>query len=321
MEEKEENVILEETNKKEKKSKNSQSLDLKNAIQEINDDDKVNILRNEKIIVKYIPKENGNITNPKHVLYGGLAEGAKITYTTPRLRNGQFVNILTNEEKDFLENAMGLEYNALSIYNKTNNFWSNVRVVLGKDDTVLDLSDPNQFIAYKILLKLSDQIAPSIQYMQDNPKQTYRFVITSGDEENRVAKDRMSYTMKCYKEYGKIEDDAKTLIVIIETIEGRPVSRNTKLEFLQTKINNLIQADSKLFLKVITDPLLKTKVLIKDAINNGVISNRDGHYYYREDNSPLCEYNQEATLSNAAKYLNNPKHQDILFAIQAKVKE
>ena len=76
-----------------------------------------------------------------------------------------------------------------------------------------------------------------------------------------------------------------------------------------------------MFLKVITDPYLNTKVLIKKGVEAGVIANRDNHYYLREDNAPLCEANEESTLSIAARYLNAPKHQDILFAIQAKVKD
>ena len=51
----------------------------------------------------------------------------------------------------------------------------------------------------------------------------------------------MSTTMKCYKEYGKIEDNIDVLRVIVETIEGKPTATNVKLEFLQTQINNLIQ--------------------------------------------------------------------------------
>ena len=50
----------------------------------------------------------------------------------------------------------------------------------------------------------------------------------------------MSATMMCYKEFGKIEDDVDTLRVIVETIDGRPTAQNVKLEFLQTKMNELI---------------------------------------------------------------------------------
>lgn len=282
---------------------------------------RVNILRNERIIVRHIPKEGGMVTNPKHVLYGGMAEGATKTFVVPRLRSGSFVNVLTNEEKAFLEEAMGYEYGALSAIKKVNNFWENVSVRLTKQDNYLDLSSPDDYIKYKVLLANKDYIAPSIQALQDNPKATYQFVIIAEGEENKQARDNMSTIMKCYKEYGKVENDVYTLRVILEAIDGRSTAPNSKLEFLQGKINNLIQADSKLFLKVITDPYLSTKALIKKAVEAGVIANRDSHYFLREDNSPLCEANEEATLTVAAKYLNAPKHQDILFAIQAKVKD
>ena len=109
--------------------------------------------------------------------------------------------------------------------------------------------------------------------------------------------------------------------IIIEAIDGRPTSQTAKLEFLQTKINSLIQSDSKIFLKVISDPLLPTKVLIKKAIEAGLISNRGGYLYLRKDNTPLCEANEEPTLNIAAKYLNSPKHQETKFALEAKLKE
>jgi len=281
----------------------------------------VNILRNERLTIRHIPKEGGMVTNPKHILYGGMAEGASRTFVVPRLRSGQFVNVLTKEEKNFLEDAMGLEANALSAIRTKENFWETVSVRLTKQDNYLDLSSPMDYIKYKVLLANKDFIAPSLQALQDDPKATYQFVIIAEGEENKQARDNMSTVMKCYKEYGKVENDAYTLRVIIESIDGRNTAPNSKLEFLQSKINNLIQADSKLFLRVITDPYLNTKVLIKKAVEAGVISNRDNHYYLREGNVPLCEANEESTLTIAAKYLNSLKHQDVLFAIQAKTKE
>lgn len=285
----------------------------------------VNCLRNERIIVRHIPKESGMVTNPRHILFGGMAENAVRTFVVPRLSSGMFVNVLTDSEKAYLEEIMGLEYNALSIYKRENNFWDDSnddgisKVRLRKQDNYFNLADPEDYIRYKILLANKDYIAPSIQTLQDNPKATYQFVIITEGEETKTAKDSMSATMKCYKEYGKVENDIDTLRVIIESIDGRPTSTNSKLEFLQTKINKLIQADSKIFLKVITDPLLPTKVLIKKGIEAGLISNRDNHLYLRKDNTPLCEANEESTINNAAKYLNSPKHQDLLFALQSKL--
>ena len=286
----------------------------------------VNCLRNERVIIRHIPKESGMVTNPKHILFGGMAENAVRTFVVPRLSSGMFVNILTDSEKAFLEEVMGLEYNALSIYKKVANFWDDSnengisRVRLTKQDNYLNLADPEDYIRYKILLANKDYIAPSLQALQDSPKATYQFVIISEGDETKSAKDNMSATMKCYKEFGKIENDINTLRVIVETIDGRPTAPTAKLEFLQGRINTLIQADSKIFLRVITDPMLSTKVLIKRAIEAGLISNRGNYLYLKSDNTPLCEVNEEPTLNIAAKFLNAPKNQEIKFALEAKLK-
>ena len=286
----------------------------------------INCLRNEGVIVRHIPKLGGMVTNPKHILYGGMADNAVKTFTVPRLSSGMYVNVLTDDEKACLEQIMNLEYNALSIYKKTDNFWDDSndkgisRVRLTKQDNYLNLSDPEDYIRYKILLANKNYIAPSLEALQDAPKASYQFVIVSEGDETKNAKVNMSTTMKCYKEFGKIENDADTLRVVIETIDGRPLASTSKLEFLQTKANDLIQADSRLFLKVVTDPLLDTKVLIKKAIEAGIISKRGTYLYLREDNTPLCENNEEPTLNIAAKYLTNPKHQELKFSLEAKLK-
>lgn len=281
----------------------------------------ISCLRNERIIVRYVPKESGIVTNPKHILYGGMAENAVKYFTVPQLESGRLVNVLTDEEKEFLEYIMGLEYNALSIYKKENNYWSNRQVRLLKQDNILDLSDPEQYIKYKILLANKDDIAPSLQALQDIPKATYKFVLIKEGEETSNARQEMSATMQAYMEYGKYENDADTLRTIIETIDGRPLAVNTKIEFLQTKINKLIQADAKLFLKVITDPLLPIKVIIKRAVEAGLISNRGGFFYLRKDGSPLCGNNEDPTFNTAAKFLASPKNQSIKFSLEAKLKE
>lgn len=286
----------------------------------------VNCLRNERVIVRYIPKETGLVSNPKHILYGGMAENSTRTFVVPRLQSGMYVNILTDSEKAYLEDIMGLEYNALSVYKKVNNFWDDSnesgisRVRLTKQDNFLNLADPRDYIKYKILLANKDYIAPSLRVLQDSPKATYQFVIIAEGDETEANKSAMSNTMKCYKEYGKIEEDIDTLRMIVETIDGRPTAPNVKLDFLQAKINSLIQADSKLFLKVVTDPLLSVKVLIRKGIDRGLISHRGDFYYLRENGSPLCEMGEDPTLSVAATYLSSPKHQELLFSLQAKLK-
>lgn len=275
-----------------------------------------NCLKNERILVRFVPKEDSNITNPKHILYGGMAEGAVKYYTVPILAStGTYKNILTDDEKAFLKSYMGLEYNALSVYNKTNNFWANFTVRLTKHDNYLDLSDPNDYIKYKVLLANTDFIADSLKTLNDHPKATYQFVMIKEGESEKREEEKMSVTMKCYKEYGKIEDDNDTLRCIIELIDNRPIAKNTKSEFLKSRINSLIQADPKLFYNIITDEYLNNKVLIKTATEEGVIKRRNNLYYFED--TPLCPDGTESTLSVAAEYIGLGKNQDLKLRIEA----
>ena len=288
----------------------------------------VNCLRNEKVIVRFVPRPTAMVQNPKHILFGGMADTATRSFVVPRLSStGMFKNVLTDSEKAFLEQAMGLEYNALSVYRKQDNFWDDSnpmgigRVTLHKQDNYLDLSIPEDYIKYKILLANKDTIASSMQELEDRPKATYQFVIVSEDAEAKMINNKADIIMQCYEEFGSIRDDADTLRVAVELLEGRPLSPKVKLDFLKSKVTEYIQAKPKMFLSVVKDELLPIKVLIKKSIEAGLIGKKNDTYYLRQDGSPLCEMGEESTLNNAAKYLASVKHQDLKFLLEAKVKE
>lgn len=292
----------------------------------IHDSEPVNCLRNERVIVRFIKKPTYMVQNPKHILYGGMAETATRSFVVPKLSSGMFKNVLTDNEKAFLEQAMGLEFNALSIYKKKDNFWDDSnpngigRVTLHKQDNYLDLRSPEDYIRYKILLANKDQIAASMQELEDRPKETYQFVIVSEDSETKSNLSRMDATMKCYMEYGKIEEDKDTMRMIIEILEGRPTAPNIKLDYLQGKINDYIQKDPRKFYTVIKDELLPAKVLIKKCVEAGLIGKKNDTYYLRQDGTPLCEMNEESTLNNAARYISSIKRQDLKYSLEAKIK-
>ena len=293
-------------------------------------DNLVNCLRNEKVIARFIARARGLVTDPRHVLFGGLAPGSKVCFTTPLLRSGGFADVLTKDEKNFLEYKLGLEHNALSVHNRVNNFWSDAnedgigKVILKKGDNPLDLSNPIDYIKYKILLANKDQVAPSMQALQDKPKATYRFVIISESETAKASNIKVSRKAEAYMEFGKINEDKDKLKVIIETIDGRPIAQNTSLEYLQGKAGELLEGNTKTFLQVVKDPMLNNKVLIKKAIEAGIIVNR-GNYLYMKDfngekNIPLCSNGQEPTLNTAAQYLSLARNQELKFSIEARLK-
>ncbi len=278
----------------------------------------VNPLRKERIYVRFVPKEDGL---PKgHVLSGGKADGAVTSLCVPILRStGSYKNVLTNEEKEYLEKVLGLDYNALSVYKKEDNYWDNYRVSLTKEGIHLDLSNPEDFIRYKVLLANSEIVAPSVQERLDRPKATYQFEIVRETEETSIENIKMDATMASYKEFGKIENDLDTMRVLVELLDGRPYASGTKSDFLRARINTLIQSDPRMFLKSITDPLLHTKVIIRRSQELGKIVKRGDYYYLAADGSPLCDNGENPTLAIAAAFLNLPAHQDIKFILESEV--
>lgn len=290
-----------------------------NKKQKVVVEESINPLRAEKVIVRFIPRNGGpHGDNPNHPLAGGMAEGVTISFNVP-LVGDHYKNVLTNAEKDFLEEILDLEKNALSVYKKENNFWDDYDVPVGKEGLTLDLLNPNDYIKYKVLLANTDKIASSLDVLQDTPENTYRFVLIKENEEAKIESEKMDTTMACYKEFGKIDSDKDTMRVLVELLDSRPYAENTPIEFFRSRINQLIQADSKVFLRAIQDPMLHTKVLIRRATELGKLSKRGDYYYLRSDGSPLCDNGQDPTLSVAARWLNLPTHQDIKAMLEVAV--
>lgn len=286
----------------------------------------ISCLTDEKVCIRFVPRQSHMITDPKHILYGGMADDAVRTFVVPKLTTGTYVNVLTNSEMAFLENYLGMEKGTLSVYKKKDNFWSNAnpqgisQVKLRKQDNYLDLSTPEDYIKYKILLANKDFIAPSLKVLEDRPKSTYQYVIIRDNEQVNSAKKSMDITRECYMEFGKIEDDIETLMTVVELLDGRSIAPNTSKDFLHTKIDTFIQSEPKRFLNVVKDETLPTKVLIRRSINAGNIVKRGDFLYLKKDNSPLCGNNEDPVLSVAVKYLNNPKNQEIKLGLEALLK-
>mgnify|MGYP003648463057 CR=1 FL=1 len=272
-------------------------------------------LRSEVITVKYIKKESDYIKDPKHVGYGGLFSGSSIAIPAPVLDNKKMKNILTNEEKAGLEYLLGKD---LSIYGP---FWKEefktggmFPVYLSKDDTQLDLSDPMQYIVWKVLLA-SPIVANSMDEIRN--KATHRFVLVSEGEELQRDKEAVGNKVLAFEKYVEYKNSPEVLRFILRSL-GKYTSRGQKLSFLQVEAAKLIEADPNLFVAVTNDSLIKQKVLIEEGVESGVVILRDGKYY-TADNQPISE-GDSPILNVAAAYLGSPLGQEMRLTLEAKIK-
>lgn len=289
-------------------------------------------LRNERVIVRKLPKRTNLVQDSNHVMGDGMHENAFFIYCVPKLqKSNNFVNVLTDDEKNYLEYCMGLPHNALSIYKspKEENFWSDANpngfgsVTLKKRDNIFDMSKPTDYIAIKILLANKDKICPSMEEWAARPKETYEFVIIREGQESKVSKSNTDATIQAVMKLGKVADDKDILKLIVETMMGKKYADQTSLEWLQTTALDLIKntpKNARMFLAILDDESLDNKVLIRKCISKGAIADRGGFLYIKDGNIPMCGDGEEPTLKIAAKWLSKPSNQEMLFKLQAELK-
>jgi len=278
----------------------------------------VSCLQNKRIKVKFIPREGGLINDPKHVGYGGMLETSKRRYCVPLTRSGQLVNVLTDSEKDYLEMAMGLAPNALSIYNKENNYWKNRSVELMKGDNYFDLSVPEEYIAYKILLSRKDDIAPSEEELRKGRKHTYQFVITTDETELGLSIEDLTSKAQAYKLFGAIDNDFEKLAYLCQKVAGKTIPKSNKELILDT-INKSIIGTTKKFILEASNPYLDTEILISRAVEKGYINKFKNEYILADGNITLCAPDKTPSLLTACEFLNKPRNQEHLIGLMAKL--
>jgi len=269
-------------------------------------------LPNETITVKFIPRKKGMASNvpDNHIIAGGMMSRAKHRISAPLQANGKIANLLTTEEKDYLEEKTGLN---LSVYG---DFWKTYYVSLFKDDASnkLYLGDELDYISYKIL-SAAPEIAPD--WESRNLDQEYKFAITREGEVKDEKKKALDVKFEAIKYYGKIEDNREKLISVLKLLSNRAIAPNTKLKWLQGEVQSFLDEKPKAFLEIVSDPHFETKALINRAIEAKVII-KENNQYRTVDGLELCEKGEIPTYGNAVRYLEDEKNQELKLTIEAR---
>jgi hypothetical protein len=231
------------------------------------------------------------------------------------MNNSLMKNILTDKEKKGLEFLLGID---LSIYK---DFWKKeyskggiFPIYLGKEDTRLDLSDPMQYIKYKVLIA-SPLVANSLDEVRNSA--AYRFVLVAEGETIRKQKDAVGVKILAMETYVKYKNNKSVLRYILRNL-GKYTSANQKMDFIQVEAAKLTDSQADLFVAVATDENIVSKVLIEECVEYSVINRIEGKLYTKE-NQPISG-GESPTLDVAAKYLSCPLGQELRIALQAKLK-
>lgn len=265
--------------------------------------------------VKIVPLKRKRGLLPKEHEASFLFKESYYEVCVPIDERGRMKDPLTPEERAFFESpssGMDFEPNELSVTREKNYYTKKkAKVRLKNEVTYLDLSRPDDYMKYKILLTVKDRIA-----LSDDPRETkvtQKFALVDENHETQQQLNELDTKLAAYTEYGAIKKDFRSLRHVIMVATGKKVGKNAKLEFLQTEANRLLSNAPEAFLNAVRDKDLETKILIQDAITAKALR-KQGIAYYTPGGDLIGN-----NLAEAVEFLNNKKNQDLRLVIEKKV--
>tara|TARA_R110000772_G_scaffold54130_2_gene123611 strand:+ start:15495 stop:16358 length:864 start_codon:yes stop_codon:yes gene_type:complete len=271
-------------------------------------------LPNEIVTVKFVPKRKGMAANVEdnHVISGGMLTNSVKSFFCPLQRKGGIANILSKQEKDFLEEVTGKN---LSVYG---DFWTTFKVQLFKDNAsnTFNMANPMEYIAIKILQNYPNDIAKSWKERSD--KISYQFAITRPGEEVNEKKIKLDVKKEAFKLYGRMENDRAKLLGALKLLTNKPISAASDLDWLQGQVEEFVDNSPSKFVQLVKDPSFETQILIKRGVEAGVIK-KSGNKYETLDGLELSNTGEPSTFANAVRYLDNDKNQEVRLLLEARI--
>lgn len=269
------------------------------------------ILQNKKIVVEPNIRPTAFIQDTNHKA-SFLAPSAKNRYPLPiDKKTGKYKQVLTEKEQKELE---GIFKRSLSVYERNDNFWDGFEVLLSKLPKTLNLKDPSDFIAYKILKAYPRIIAESKDKLKD--KLTYKYYFKDEEAEALVDAEKTDYEEKVWELFGQIKKDRVKMMNFFK-ITGKNVSSSTTDAFMISKIKDTYikgsEENMKFFYDTLNNSNFETRVLISKCIENRSLVKEGSKYYLQEGDELASTYDQ------LVRYLESDKNQNIRVLLEERV--
>jgi hypothetical protein len=274
-----------------------------------------NFLENKKVNVKVIQKYRTGFNKDSDG--STLYTGCKQVFQAPTNQYDRLIPILTEEEQRFFEDKLGLNKGDLSFQNKEKSFWREFKVTLDKKGRILDLSDAEDYLAYRVL-KASNTVAntkAAINVLQ------HTFYLVSEDEELDASvkiSDRFEEASKLFNTISKSSSRMESVLRLL----GKKIAPDWGTKALKSELVKIIEQRAKVpgqpnideFIKVASDKDFDIKIFIMDAIELGEVFIEGTTYKLKSGD--VIGYD----LYQAIDYFNNPKNQQSKLLVEDRVR-
>ncbi len=187
------------------------------------------------------------------------------------------------------------------------NFWHRFEVTLTRNGDTFDLGRPAEFLRWCVLRSDIDNIAPS--WDERLNKGTYQFALVEEDEESRSKIDKADKMKESWKLYGRLETSESKMrdFLFVYYLEFRDANKPPKQatpQWLKEQIIDIIENKTDRFLKLAQDPQYEIKLLVKKAVDTGVITIENKKYSVPDNEEPI------GNLTQLIKYLDDDRNQE-----------
>lgn len=270
-----------------------------------------NPLPNKKVKIVPVIREGGWL--PKDHAAAFLHEDATRKYLVPLAGKNRVHNILSRDERIYLENVLARDLNPN--LDPKDNYWMNTSVPLKDEILVLDLSDPYDFIKYKIIESNKNEISPSWEERLN--KGTYKFAICDVEYEANARAAKSKIKRDAYKKFAEICQTrtkmADFLTLYYQDKPGKRVPEDATHEMLESEIDQILEGDLTGFNSVSQDKEYDNKVFIVKAMLKKAIEKRNGTYMTPEGN--ILAHNDDDMIA----WIKNPLNNEELIKIENRV--
>jgi hypothetical protein len=289
-------------------------------------------LPNTKVHVKPILR-NGRWLPAGHsgsFMYDHTSIGIQvpIDVDTGRLRNP-----LTEEETEFFETRAGLDLDKgdLNPYKKKDNFWHDFKIYIRKSDSIvtdktilltLDLSDPIQYLQYKVLMTNTQQdgglVAPNWESRTDSG--TYRIALVHAGQQHSEKAKKADKMKKAYKYLAKIDASEEAMfdfltVYYLETSKSKRPSEDSDKDFYYGEIQDLIDNDLDGVVNMIDDAdNYEFKLLVHRGLKINALKLIGGNKIETADGVPVGN-----SLQQAIQWFKDDRHQDEYLRIKNQI--
>jgi hypothetical protein len=210
----------------------------------------------------------------------------KDNITCPLDSSGNFVKILTEEERLFLEKELNLPSGSMSHYSKSSpksgkfSYWSprTTSISIDRNGLTLDLSNPQDYAYYKVLIANTDLVAPS--WERKDEKATYKYAIVDTQHEElsdfRKAEEEAEAWAKYY-EMGSSEEEMRDFLTVFH---NKQVPVDATKKWLLGQLGKCVRENMSRFMALANDPTYRTKVFLEKAIQAGVIKKKGRNFFF-----------------------------------------